>query len=704
MVDLPLLLATLCLWFANQATAQADVDQCALTCIANVNGTNCSQSQWPCLCANDMYIERMNNCTIASCNATAQQDTFTVVAQLCAIFDVPLTIGPEATVPISSSDLLFSTVAIPTQSSLPPVITSNGASASSTTVSNFVPAYTKCAVSFPRPSSCFYACARCYSTVAASPNLPNPSLPQISAADSSSITDASNIPRSHLSPRALEKQPVRDARPAITSSSLDRPIPPVPAAAADPGRPAAQGPDPLLLTSSSAARPPVTEHAPFDLSPSRPHTTAQSQRRSFLEALLARPTNKKVLPPDHRSATSRILNPINHVPRPTKVRVQPQELQHNHQHQSSAEIGSGEVHTLLSLPEQRRSRQHSPTDPIVEHSPHLAPQAAGSRTSVGLPHGHQRAANVQEPPSSSPPGIGLMVDLEKQGAVNGIKEPEQRSQLPSRFSTRDRKDVVDQGTSVLGQSYGVNPLDQPLQPPRRITSHHSLRRAQSAASIHSAGFTRANTDGTAPVSGSQEEETGPGYPGVEEGSVGEELVWGISHPCFPHLNPHVPINSPEYEATRIIRIRRDWMVLGDLAPTFSNIYPEILDPLMQEQEFRYVIEHINQTLVQAYDPFSAWNWFDGFMGLMTGWFWEDFRPTGLKGQLKGLEEWLEDWNHTVGARDGVKIIPLRRTGYMNIDIQIPDPQVRVVGDGDVESQQPPPTAQAPDTNGGPKSP
>lgn len=138
------------------------------------------------------------------------------------------------------------------------------------------------------------------------------------------------------------------------------------------------------------------------------------------------------------------------------------------------------------------------------------------------------------------------------------------------------------------------------------------------------------------------------------------------------------------------------MVVGDLAPTFSNIYPEILDPLMQEQEFRYVIEHINQTLCQTYDPFSAWNWFDGLMGVLTGWFWEDFRPMGIKGRLKGLEEWLEDWNHTVGARDGVKLIPLRRTGYMNLDIQIPDPQVRVVGE-DGESQAPPPTAQQGDT-------
>jgi len=52
------------------------------------------------------------------------------------------------------------------------------------------------------------------------------------------------------------------------------------------------------------------------------------------------------------------------------------------------------------------------------------------------------------------------------------------------------------------------------------------------------------------------------------------------------------------------------------------------------------------------------------MGVLTGWFWEDIRPVGIKGHLRALEEWLEDWNHTVGARDGVKLIPLRRTGYM----------------------------------------
>ena len=170
--------------------------------------------------------------------------------------------------------------------------------------------------------------------------------------------------------------------------------------------------------------------------------------------------------------------------------------------------------------------------------------------------------------------------------------------------------------------------------------------------------------------------------GLDEGAnpTGEDPPWGPSHPCFPHLNPHVPIGSPAHISTRIIRIRRDWMVVGDLAPTFSNIYPEILDPLMSEQEFRYVIQHINETLIHAYDPMSTTNWVDAVLGFLTGWFWEDFRKGGVKGQLNKLEAWLEDWNRTVGALDGIKLIPLRRTGYLSLDIQMPDPQVRVVDD------------------------
>lgn len=120
------------------------------------------------------------------------------------------------------------------------------------------------------------------------------------------------------------------------------------------------------------------------------------------------------------------------------------------------------------------------------------------------------------------------------------------------------------------------------------------------------------------------------------------------------------------------------MVMGDLAPTYSNIYPEILDPLLPEQEFRHIIEHINDTLIHAYDPMSVANWVDGVLGFLTGWFWEDLRGGGIKGQLRKLETWLEEWNRTVGAGDGIKLISLRRTGYLSLDIQIPDPQVKIV--------------------------
>ena len=122
------------------------------------------------------------------------------------------------------------------------------------------------------------------------------------------------------------------------------------------------------------------------------------------------------------------------------------------------------------------------------------------------------------------------------------------------------------------------------------------------------------------------------------------------------------------------------MVRGDLAPTYSNLYPEILDPLVPEHEFRTIIHHINKTLVEAFDPYSLRNWLDGFLGLVTGWFWEDFGLASVKSKLKELEAWIEEWNRRNGAREGVKVIPLRRTGYMNLDIQIPDPQLKVIGE------------------------
>lgn len=149
-------------------------------------------------------------------------------------------------------------------------------------------------------------------------------------------------------------------------------------------------------------------------------------------------------------------------------------------------------------------------------------------------------------------------------------------------------------------------------------------------------------------------------------SDSSEFAWGPMHPCFPHPNPHVPLDSPLYSSTRIIRIKRDWMVKGDLAPTYANLYPEILDPLVTEEEFRKIVQTINDALVDAFDPFTLRAWLDALMGVATFWLWDDAGMTGVKRKLGELEAWIDNWNQTVGKKEGVSIIPLRRTGYLTV--------------------------------------
>ncbi|KAI9811962.1 MAG: ras modification protein erf4 [Phylliscum demangeonii] len=169
----------------------------------------------------------------------------------------------------------------------------------------------------------------------------------------------------------------------------------------------------------------------------------------------------------------------------------------------------------------------------------------------------------------------------------------------------------------------------------------------------------------------------------------DEYAWGPSHPCFPHLNPHVPVSSPLYDSTRVIRIKRDWMIAGDLAPTFSNLYPEILDPLLPEDQFRQIVGHLNKELVLAFDPWRWRNWLDVTLSALTFWLWDDLGLTDVKRRLKAVEAWLERWNVDVGMKEGVVIVPLRRTAYMTLDIQIPDPHVGI--DGSSESGVSPPS-------------
>lgn len=164
--------------------------------------------------------------------------------------------------------------------------------------------------------------------------------------------------------------------------------------------------------------------------------------------------------------------------------------------------------------------------------------------------------------------------------------------------------------------------------------------------------------------------------GDPDGQADDE-EWGPQHPCFPHLNPHVPVDSPEYVNTRIIRIKRDWLLKGDLAPTFSNMYPEILDPAgLSEVEFRRVIDKLNTELTTIFNPSNVRNILDSVMGLATGWLWDDLGFTYAKAKLAALERWIERWNKemektakTTGGDENIippKIVPLRQTAYMSV--------------------------------------
>ena len=145
----------------------------------------------------------------------------------------------------------------------------------------------------------------------------------------------------------------------------------------------------------------------------------------------------------------------------------------------------------------------------------------------------------------------------------------------------------------------------------------------------------------------------------------EEDDWNHEHPCFPHPNPHVPLESPLYQSTRIIRIPRDYMINGDNTPAFSVVYPVILEPYVTEEQFRSIVDTINEKLRLAFDPWNRWNWADSVAGLVTFWLWEEIFPTYVKRMLGEAEKILEAWNAKL-KEQGAVLIPLRRSAYITV--------------------------------------
>lgn len=203
------------------------------------------------------------------------------------------------------------------------------------------------------------------------------------------------------------------------------------------------------------------------------------------------------------------------------------------------------------------------------------------------------------------------------------------------------------------------------QPSRRTlndnSSHPSLRHQLSARRVNNGNYAASRQSRDTSPADSQEE---------------EELAWGPQHPCFPHPNPHVPLNSSEHGATRIIRIQRDWLVAGDVYPALQNLYPEILADFITETEFRAIVETLNKMLEEAFTPWSASSWIDTGLSIMTGFLWDNMGLTASKRKVREMEKWIDQWNREA-EREGfeARLIDLRRSGFLSLDIQIPDPHI-----------------------------
>lgn len=168
----------------------------------------------------------------------------------------------------------------------------------------------------------------------------------------------------------------------------------------------------------------------------------------------------------------------------------------------------------------------------------------------------------------------------------------------------------------------------------------------------------------------------------------EDFPWGPNHPCFPHPNPHCAADSPESRSTRVIRVKRDWLSAGDLYPQFANLYPEILDPLVSDADFRLLIANLNAKLKAAFNPFSARAYLDAALGVATGFVWEDVGWTGAKRGEKGVDRFLEAWNaERERAGKEVRVVSLRRTGFMSLDFIVPDPGIDGTWETEGEGRQ-----------------
>ncbi|KAI1175875.1 Golgin subfamily A member 7/ERF4 family-domain-containing protein [Nemania sp. FL0916] len=369
-------------------------------------------------------------------------------------------------------------------------------------------------------------------------------------------------------------------------------------------------------------------------------------------------------------------------PPPPSIPFQHPALDDNRVLDDRVATGAGEF-PLLTLPEQRRSRHNTPT-----RSSFQIEERVNEGKRISLPNSVRYSYDIRRESVAS-------LDVGPSSSV-----PETKAESSSTASNLRK---VSQSVKKTGRtrnvSFGLVRTQSTDQPVGKIDKGKGKAVMSSPDHDNPRGGLSADLERGPPVLDQQQNRSNLSLPGGIGSAIsssnssiigdpdqpGQGDEWGPQHPCFPHLNPYVPLNSTEYRTTRIIRIRRDWLIGGDLAPAFSNMYPEILDPAgIPEHEFRRVVEKLNGSLVPIFSPYNWRNILDGVLGVLSAWIWEDVGMTNVKTKLNELEAWIEKWNaeieKTTGSEEGIiapRIISLRRTGYMSLDFQIMNPEVSV---------------------------
>lgn len=384
----------------------------------------------------------------------------------------------------------------------------------------------------------------------------------------------------------------------------------------------------------------------------------QRPLRQLSAARLWNPTNstpRTLAPP---SATRRARRPS--TPPPPPVRVSHTALDVTSDPVDPTGTAAGD-YPLLTLPEQRRRSVSNRASLHLEKRISLPPSLRHSYDEKRRSHTPSPVEAPEPGPSTSrkapPPHLGVPEPRPIRSRSPSFTELQAPLGLSFRPASK-QKDDKGKGKAVMA----APPEDA------REGFPPDLERGPDAPEQRYSTASRISGIGSAISSSNSSIMGDPDQPPDN----GEE--WGPQHPCYPHLNPHVPVDSPEYATTRIIRVRRDWLLEGDLAPAFSNLYPDILDPAgVSEHEFRRVIDKLNSELVPIFSPYSWRNVLDNVLGLATGWLWDDLGFTAAKRRLRNLEKWIEQWNadmeKAAGSEEVVvppKIVPLRRTGYMTV--------------------------------------